>query len=534
MQDSVSRTSAASRTEKLLTSRHGFGLPATPCQRAICRVLDGVELGELEQDPDVIKMLGGVIIDTTRVPEQLVLVAGIRTGKSMIAACYALVSARYCDMSGIGIAEEPPKVPVTSIHKRNAKAILGHCVGLLSLPSLVGWNYDGRPPGHKSEKVTVKHRWTGRPITIEIVANSAAADNLKSFWHAAAIVDETFSIPGKEEAVVNLDDVRKSLIGRILPGGRILYEGSPWAAEGPAYDMLEASYGISHDEVACMWTNGPAMNPVHWTSEKMAEMAISKDPRVREALVMGGQAKFLSDVSGVIPDEAILESMRPRTGCQVLPPVDQYLYWAVIDPATRRNAWTLMIGHREGKRLVVDRVHEWIPDAGKRLRPAEVLVEVGEIAESYHVYTVYCDQWSSDSNTDLAEISGFELIKAQLTPNRRQKALIRIVAGFNANNRFELPRDKWLKKDLKAIDRSVRQGPPTYVLRETPDGRHADYVSSLMLLDTLAFESELTMEERFPSDLVRRERSLRPGLDQALRLGVNRPVSEALLRRIGL
>jgi len=42
-----------SRTELLFTDPRGYGIPASNCQRACCRILDGVPLGDLWADPDV-------------------------------------------------------------------------------------------------------------------------------------------------------------------------------------------------------------------------------------------------------------------------------------------------------------------------------------------------------------------------------------------------------------------------------------------------------------------------------------------------
>ncbi len=47
--------------ERLLTHPSAFGLlTASPLQRAICRIADGLPLGELAEHPDVMAAIGGV------------------------------------------------------------------------------------------------------------------------------------------------------------------------------------------------------------------------------------------------------------------------------------------------------------------------------------------------------------------------------------------------------------------------------------------------------------------------------------------
>ena len=75
--------------EVLLTSSEGFGLTtATPVQRAICRASDGIELGELWDDPTVRQAFGGACPRVA--PLEFVILAAIRCGKSLFSAAKAI------------------------------------------------------------------------------------------------------------------------------------------------------------------------------------------------------------------------------------------------------------------------------------------------------------------------------------------------------------------------------------------------------------------------------------------------------------
>ena len=78
--------------ETVLTSASGFGLSqASPLQRAICRIADGLPLADLADDPDVANALA---CDASALPgslpPELYVLSGIRCGKSLLAAALAV------------------------------------------------------------------------------------------------------------------------------------------------------------------------------------------------------------------------------------------------------------------------------------------------------------------------------------------------------------------------------------------------------------------------------------------------------------
>src|ERR1051325_9252449 len=96
----------------MLTDPRAFGLTnASNVQRAICRAMDGVALGDLASDPDVIAVFGGERaiseLPIGQRPAEFVLLCGVRAGKSLISAACAVRSALTCDVSELGPGEEP-------------------------------------------------------------------------------------------------------------------------------------------------------------------------------------------------------------------------------------------------------------------------------------------------------------------------------------------------------------------------------------------------------------------------------------------
>src|SRR5258707_5921629 len=115
--------------EDLLTSDECFGLTtASPLQRAICRVADGRSLGSLAHHPDIIEGIGSPVLQIETQPKELLILSGIRTAKSMIAAALAVHWTQTCDFSGLGPGETP-RVAVVSLTVDLAKVVFAHIAG---------------------------------------------------------------------------------------------------------------------------------------------------------------------------------------------------------------------------------------------------------------------------------------------------------------------------------------------------------------------------------------------------------------------
>src|SRR5688500_5113756 len=85
----ASKTALAAKLslETYFTSPHFFGVDtATPVQRAKCRLIEGLPLGELANDPSVVEMCGGVVPSTCHRATEVLDISAIRIGKSLFGA----------------------------------------------------------------------------------------------------------------------------------------------------------------------------------------------------------------------------------------------------------------------------------------------------------------------------------------------------------------------------------------------------------------------------------------------------------------
>lgn len=459
------------RLEPLLTDPRGFALTtATGVQRAICRVADGLPLGPLAADPLVQEALGcdPTTVPTVR-PQMLGVFSGIRTGKSLLTSALALRASQIVDVSKLGLGEVP-RVSVLSLRRDLADVILDHIRGHVAKPSL-SWMLAAEPT---SDTVLVRHP-SGRPVEIQVVAGSRAGASVVARWSAGVILDESPRMVGSEDGVVNMDDIVHASLGRLLPGAQIVALGSPWAPFGPVYRMVRERFGKPGADLVVFWCPATSLNPVWWTPDRCAQLQDS-DPVAYRTDVL---AQFADSVSGMFSEELLAPCVRQGVADVAAQPGHHYV--AAIDPATRGNAWTLVVASqdRDGK-WVVSLARQWKGSQSAPLSPEQTLRDIAATVRPYGVSSVYSDQYSGDALRDLARQQGLTLWPIAFSAQNKVQwydTLRRLLQ----DKRLELPNDEDLLLDLRRVKRRTTQSGVAIELITTPDGRHCDYAPALAL-----------------------------------------------------
>ena len=462
----------------MLCSPSYFGLTTiSPLQRAICRAADGLPLGDLEDDPDVVDAFGGpdavALLPSTR-PAELVLLAGIRCGKSLLSAAAAVRMALGCDVSTL-TAGDIPRVSVLSLSIDTARAIWSHVVGHIEASSALRALLVQAPT---ADRLLIRHP-TGRSIEVKVVAGSRAAGSLVARWSAGALLDEAPRMVGSEDGVVNIDDARQALIGRLLPGAQMFMIGSPWAPFGPVYDLVEEYAGKPSADLVVVRAPAFAMNPRHWTPERCSALRATN----LDAYNVDVLCQFMDPVQGLftLPELQGITRAAPLE----LAPSSRHSYAAAMDPATRGNGWALVITTNLGKvdgrdRYSVVLCRQWIGSKSEPLSPRAVLAEIADILRPYGIQSVMTDQWSIDPLRDIAGQCGLGLI--EITISRGVK--FELYDGLKkrvVDRTIELSPDPVLVRDLSSVRKVVTGDGIRIDVPESSDGRHADYASALVL-----------------------------------------------------
>lgn len=484
-------------TESILTHPKAFGLTtATPVQRAICRMRDGLPLGELATDPHVLEAFGGELaaasLPTGAPPRECHVLAAIRSAKSMISAAGIIRASQTVDVSRCSRGDVI-RHPVVSLRLDNTRAVMGHLIANLQDKPLLRPICAIDPDKLTFSMVPLRHP-SGAIIEVVPIPLDRAGGSATSFWFAGIDIDEEPRMIGADDGVRNWDHLRDAALGRLLEGGQLFGIGSPWAPFGPIYDIVQEHHGKPSRDMVVVRGRGPIMNPTHWTPERCAELQ-RQNPTAYATDVLG---EFADPESGLITSVEIKAAKRQAP--MVLPPLPgRRLYIAACDPGTRGNAFTLIVmgGYTDPEGLAryeITLAKQWVGSSGSPLSPALVFREIAKTITPYGISTVVQDQHSADSNFDLASREGLHLVSVTVGGGVTRRAEGSRDAHANRNELFErmkglfaegaivsLPPDPVLESDLLSVRRRLTQTGLTYVLPKTGDGRHADYVPALCL-----------------------------------------------------
>ena len=471
--------------EELLTHPMGFGLvTASPVQRAIMRMADGNPLGELWKHPAVKRAFGSE--DEPRAegkPKEMAVLSAIRCGKSLMAACMAVHWTQVCNVENLGPGEVP-RVSIISINKDLAEVIFGHIVGrVMASPALKGLVM-GEPT---TDTIVLRHP-TGRPVEIKVVAGSRSGSTLVARWSAGAVFDEFPRMLGEGEAVVNWDDMRKAVLLRILPGSQVVSIGSPWAPFGPAYNVVKEHFGRPNRQMIVIKSPGWDMNPQLWTPTAVKD-AEEKDPQAFRTDVA---AEFAQPEESLILQDSLDAATRPHP--LIEPPKPGVQYSAAIDPATRGNAWTLIVACQEGQTRRVVLTRQWIGTSALPLRPAAVLAEVAKICKAYRVGVLDSDQYYGDALRDLAAQQKLILIVHAWNEREKLSKFLALKTMFE-QGMVEIPSDPVLRADLSRVKKVLKASGASISFPRTSDGRHCDYAPCLAMALGRYWQTEEDVQE---------------------------------------
>lgn len=450
----------------------GFAVTtATPLQRAICRLIDGQPLGDLANHPHVLEALGLPATATfdglTDRPKEFLILSGIRTGKSLFTACLAVYASQTCDMSKIR-AGEIPRVSVLSLKKDLAKVVYNHIIGTMAASPHLSTLMVGEP---NADGLLLRHP-SGKLVEITTVPMDRAGGSLVARWSAGCILDEAPRMVGSEDGVANYDDVKRAVIERLLPGAQLASVGSPWAPFGPIYNLTQEHWGKPNSDVLVVKAPGPLMNPYWWTPDRVE--SARKRPHTYRTDVL---AEFSDGDEGLFPQHIVQGSQRETP--VHLEPDGSHEYVAAMDPATRRDAWTLVIATIKDGKYIVAFHKQWQAEIGNNLSPDRVLHEIAAICYRYNIDSIQADQWSADALKDIA--ARYNLTIQQRTMTQQSKyAMVENLRTLMFDGRVEIPKDEVLERDLLATRKRLTHGAMTVQFPRT-GGRHCDYVPPLAM-----------------------------------------------------
>lgn len=199
------------------------------------------------------------------------------------------------------------------------------------------------------------------------------------------------------------------------------------------------------------------------------------DPRAyrRECL-----AEFLDSVSGFL-DPDLLHSCVSK-GVVLRPPTEGHYYVAAIDPAFRRDSFAFAIAHVEvGGRVVYDYLKRWEREPGQPpLNPELLLRQVVEIAQTYHIHTLFSDQFEINAMKILAGQLGMAINEISFQAGSKAEIYANLQSLLNQRKLSLLDHEDGLN-ELLSLERTLTQG--GMIAIAAPNGQKDDLATVMAI-----------------------------------------------------
>ncbi len=400
---------------------------------------------------------------------------GRRGGKSSSLSRLAVVEAVY------GRHDVPPGdvgfVAIISTDRpealgrlRTIEAILD-ALGVAYRPcrgGVVGIELVGRRTGFRVFTATIKgvSGFTGIFVLCDEVAKWADADT------------------GANPAAEVLASVRPTM--KTMTNARMVLSSSPMSMFDAHYDAYEqGDTDLQLVATAPSWIANPTITEADCVTEEPDE-----SKRAREyGAIPQAQAE-----TSLLTDYLVERARRTIPQPWDLPYVPGHRYVAAMDPATRGNAWTLVIatkGADSVRRVAMAR--EWRGSPSAPLSPKAIMLEVRECLEAYRLRWVTTDQAAVDYLRDLCP-KGVSLREAPWTQSNKAEAYQHVLT-LAQSDALELPPDVQVKADLLGIRKVFTRTGVQYLLAEVK-GRHSDFAPSVALaVDDARFAATVPEEQ---------------------------------------
>ncbi len=179
--------------------------------------------------------------------------------------------------------------------------------------------------------------------------------------------------------------------------GKILMLSSPWIQNGIFWDMFTQASSGRYPYMQCVnlptWEVNPSISR-DWLEQERA-----RDP---DLFRVEFGAEFTGNIAAFLDAQLIDAAINYARG--PLPPLEKFKgsYYLSLDPAKgNRDAYTAVIAHYDGERLVVDLFHQFQPtwSDGTKLQVSIAEVEnwIVQQHQSYGFSEVVLDQYNSQS-----------------------------------------------------------------------------------------------------------------------------------------
>lgn len=309
--------------------------------------------------------------------EELVLIAGRRSGKTTAVGTLSVYLSALCDWSDVLNRGDRGVLPFLAQSQRTAKIAFRHANAAFS---------DVKALKRMVENVTADTIILKNGVDLEIrpanfrsirgiTAIAAVCDEI-AYWYA----DETSSNPDREI----LAALRPSLL---TTRGPLIMCSSVYGKKGELWESYRRDFGPDGDSQTLV-AFGSSKDFNETLPQKIIDKAVERDPDAAKSEYL---SIWRDDIASFVPYERVKACV--EAGMVERPFDYKHRYVAFADPGGGvSDSYTIAIGHREGHRAIVDAMREFRAP----FDPEDITRAVCKLLSQYRLTSVFGDKYAAE------------------------------------------------------------------------------------------------------------------------------------------
>jgi hypothetical protein len=440
----------------------------TPAQRVLALVaFDSIEPGELEGEARqlALRLFGGIDTIPQSARSVLAIVKGSRVGGSYIfAAIYSLWRALTADLSGLAPGEQASAL-IVAPDMRLARQCLRYALGAAKSVSAIAVLIES-----EAADGFVLRRSDGAAVAIEVLPATRGGSAVRGRSLVSMVMTEP-SFMRDENAAINDLDLFRAGAPRVLRGGLVVLESTPWAEAGLLYDLFSKNFGEPSTALAA---HAPTllMRPDETAAVVARERERDPDNAAREfdaEFILGGSGLFFGP-------ELLSPAMVP--GLDVFSEGGQTFVGGDIGLVTDASAFVAV--RRTRDLLIVQDILEMRPRKGSPLKLSEVIARASDFARKNGTQQIIVDHYELAAGRE--HLRGDITLKA--APGGQEAKVARFIQlreNFR-QGRIRIPQQHVrLATQLAIVASKPTSGGGTQIILPRRAGTHMDVASAGVL-----------------------------------------------------
>ncbi len=439
----------------------------TPCE------LEGKErevaitaFGELEEIPAVARRV-------------VVLRCGRASGKSTLAAAFAIYRLVTADLSGCGPHDLAAVLVTTPTRGLAVEMVRAARVLVDRVPALRAMVTASTSNGF------VLRRQDGRMVTFKAVPKSRGGASARGTSIITAILDEAEFLPNEESAnaPVRDSDLIAGMMPRLIGGGCLLLMSTPWPIVSATSELFDRNFTAPSTALCAraptllMRDNDPIIAAMVASERERDELNAARE---YDCAVVAAGALFF--------DPALIA--RAVSTVQIVPQRGSWVRAsAAVDLGFRIDPSALVVTQWQDGRLVVVHLEEMRPRPGAPLVPSEVIVRFAQTARDLGATFLVADHHYIESAREHSARVGLQVQAGAGGLRGKEQSFVALRDMFR-EGRIVIPNDARLISQLRSVTSRALPGGGLAITSPRRAGQHGDLISALVLAAFSARDSQ--------------------------------------------